>query len=190
MQILKPFSDFQEIHPVNKFIHNCCFNQQQTQHTDNEARLNTLKLQELLLSVIDLRLRSKNKLLKMILFPNNFIENTLSLRLMRFSMSIMGTEEDYPFRWLFKLLENEIFIDLGEINSQHWAKRAYVNDNYSAEKNVTKLEKEELEQFISITEGTFGLIKFKIDNKTIYTFSYLPLYNENTIENSPSIIPD
>ena len=44
------------------------------------------------------------------------------------------------------------------------------------------MEKEELKQFISMTEGTFGLIKFKIDdnNKTIYTFSYLPLYNEKT----------
>jgi hypothetical protein len=58
-------------------------------------------------------------------------------------------------------------------SSQHWAKRA-CNDNwkYSEEGNVTKLEKEELKQFIIMTEGTFGLIKFKIDtNKTIYTFS-------------------
>ena len=37
-----------------------------------------------------------------------------------------------------------------------------------------------------MTEGTVGLIKFKINNnKTIYTFSYLLLTdNEKTIENS------
>ncbi len=176
MQTLKPFFGFQEIHPTNKFIYNCYSNHQQTQHhTDNEAQIKTSKLQEMLLSVIDFRLRSKNNLLKMIVFPNNFIENTLALRLLRFLMSMMRNEEDHTFRWLLELLENEGFIDLGEIGSQHWAKRAYSGDNYSVEKNVTKLEKEELKQFISIAEGTFGLIKFKIDDKTIYTFSYLPL---------------
>ena len=47
-------------------------------------------------------------------------------------------DEDYPFRWLFELLENEGFVDLGEISSQHWARRAYDNDhgNYSAEENM------------------------------------------------------
>ena len=66
-------------------------------------------------------------------------------------------------RWLFELLKNERFVDLGKISSQHWARRAYYDDgNYSAEGNITKLEKEELKQFINMTEGTFGLIKFKI----------------------------
>ena len=36
-----------------------------------------------------------------------------------------------------------------------------------------------------MSEGTSGLIIFKIDNnKTVYTFNYLPLNNENMLENS------
>ena len=92
----------------------------------------------------------------------------------------MGDKEQFrQLRWLFELLENEIFIDLGEISSQHWANRAYDDNDgekYLTEDNVTKLEMNELKHFISITKGTFGLIKFKIDNnKIIYAFSYLPL---------------
>ena len=33
------------------------------------------------------------------------------------------------------------------------------------------LGKEELKQFINITGGTFGLITFKINNKSIYSFT-------------------
>ena len=62
----------------------------------------------------------------------------------------------------------------------------YDNDKFSAEgKYVAKLDNEELKQFINMTEGTFGLIKFTIDNNnTIYTFSYLPIDNVKTMENS------
>ena len=98
----------------------------------------------------------------MIVFTDGLIENALSLKLLIFLMDIIGTE-NYQFRWLFELVENEGFVDLGEVSSQHWIKRAY--DRYSAEEKDTKLEKEELKQFISITEGTFGLIKFRIDKK-------------------------
>ncbi len=178
---LKPFFDFQEIHSANKFIHSCYWNQQQQQkyHKNNDSQIKTLKLQEILLSVIDHRLKSKIKLLKMIVFPDSLIENALSLELLIFLMDIIGTEND-QFRWLFELVENEGYVDLGEVSSHHWIKRAY--DRYSAEEKVTKLEKEELKHFISITEGTFGLIKFRIDKKTIYTFSYLPFDNEKTIQ--------
>lgn len=191
METLKPFFDFHEIYPANKFIHCCDYSnqqQQQKQYTDDndDFQIKISKLQEILLSVINYRLKSQNTLLKMIVLPINCIENSLSLKILIFLMDIMGNEkEDYPLRWLFELLENERFVDLGEISSQHWAKRACNDGNYSADENVTKLEKEELKQFISRTEGTFGLIKFKIDNnKTIYTFSYLLLDNEKTIGNS------
>ena len=196
MPTLKPFFDFQEIHPANKFFHSCHSNQQQRKHKDNnDPQIQTLNLQEILLSVIDSRLKSENILLKMIVLPQNLIENSLSFKLLIFLIDIVGNEnEDYQLRWLLELLENEGFVDLGDINSQHWARRAYFdndndndNDDYSAEENITKLEKEELKEFISMTEGTFGLIKFKIDedNKTIYTFSYLLLTDdEKTIDNS------
>ena len=92
-------------------------------------------------------------------------------------MDKIGTEKD-PYRWLIELVENEGFVDLGEISYDHWIKRAY--DCTSTEEKATILEKEELKQFISVTEGTFGLIKFRIDKKTIYTFCYLPFDNTKT----------
>jgi hypothetical protein len=175
---LEPFFDFQEIQPTNKFIHSCSLNQQQQKHhKDNNCQIQTSKLQELLLSVIDIRLKSEDKLLlKMIVFPDFYIENALSLKILIDLMENIGNIK-YPFRWLFELVENDGFIDLGEIkNSDHWIKRAF--DCSSTEEKVSKLEKEELKQFISITEGTFGLIKFRIDKKIIYTFCYLPLDDE------------
>jgi hypothetical protein len=179
IQTLEPFFDFQDIQPTNKFIHSCYSNQQQQQkqHKDNNSQIKTLKLQEILLSVIDYRLKAENKLLKMIVFPDDLIENVLSLKLLLFLMDIMGTEKD-PFRWVFELVVDEGFVDLGEISSEHCIKRAY--DCSSTEEKVTILEKEEIKQFISITKGTFGLIKFRIDKKIIYTFSYLPLDKEKT----------
>ena len=79
----------------------------------------------------------------MIVFPQDLVENSLSLKLLIFLMDIVGNEKEYyPLRWPFKLLENERFVDLGEISSQHWASRAYYDDsNYLEEGKITKLEK-------------------------------------------------
>ncbi|HET7642388.1 MAG TPA: hypothetical protein VFK40_02680 [Nitrososphaeraceae archaeon] len=179
--IFEPFFDFQEIHSSNKFIHNCYSIQLQQKHQNNDINNNieTLNLQELLLSIINIRLKSEDKLLlKMIVFSDNLIENALALKILIDLIDNIGTEKDQA-RWLFELVENEGFVDLGEISSDHWMKRAY--DCSSTEEKVTKLEKEELKQFLSITEGTFGLFKFRIDKKTIYTFCYLPFDNTKTI---------
>ena len=105
----------------------------------------------------------------MSILPNDFIENSICMEITKFFIDILK-DQDYPYKWIFKLLENERFVDLGEINSDHWARRAYSNPE-----NVTILEKEELNQFINIMEGTFGLITFKINKKTIYCFIYIPL---------------
>jgi hypothetical protein len=177
IQTLESFFDFQEIQPTNKFIHYCYSNQQQ-HPKDNDSQIKILNPKEMLLSVIDYRLKSENKLLKMIIFPDDLIENAQYLKILIFLMDKIGGTKKDPFRWLFELVENEGFVDLGEISSEHWIKRAC--DYSSTEEKVTKLEKEELKQFINITEGTFGLIKFRIDKKIIYTFSYLPLDNEKT----------
>ncbi|HJT83340.1 MAG TPA: hypothetical protein VJ697_02565 [Nitrososphaeraceae archaeon] len=183
------FFNFQEIDSSNKFGHSCYFYQQQQQrqqlqqnhYKDNYSQIQISKLQELLLSVIDYRLKSENKLLlKMIVFPDYLIENALLLKILISLMDLMDiieTEKD-PLRWLFELVENDGFVDLGEIGSGHWIQRAY--DSYSTNEKATILKKEELKQFITITKGTFGLIKFRKDKKIIYTFCYLPLDNEKT----------
>jgi hypothetical protein len=168
MSTLNPFVEYQNIYPMNEFSHGCI--NLQKYEGNNDLKIQTLKLQQLLLSVIDIRLKSENILLKMIVFPNYFIENFLCMKITKFFIDILG-DQAYRFNWIFKLLENEKFVDLGEINADHWARRACD----STPENVTILEKEELKQFISIMEATFGLITFKINKKTIYTFSYIPL---------------
>ncbi len=167
-QILEPVFDYQNIHPVNGFNH-YCFNQQKYEDS-NDPKLLTLKLQQTLLSVIDYRLGSENILLKMSILPNGFIENSICMELSKFFIDILK-DQDYPYKWILKILENERFVDLGEINSDHWARRACDSNP----ENVTILEKEELKQVINIIKGTFGLITFKINKKTIYCFIYIPL---------------
>jgi ribosomal protein L37AE/L43A len=167
-QTLEAFFDYQNTHPVNEFDH-YCFNQQKYEG-NNDPKLLTLKLQQTLLSVIDYRLGSENILLKMSILPNSFIENSICMEITKFFIDILK-DQDYPYKWIFKLLENERFVDLGEINADHWARRACDSNP----ENVTILEKEELKQFINIMEGTFGLITFKIDKKPVYSFSYIPL---------------
>ena len=42
----------------------------------------------------------------------------------KFFIEILN-EQDYPYKWILKPLENERFFDLGEINADHWARRVY-----------------------------------------------------------------
>ncbi|HVP82921.1 MAG TPA: hypothetical protein VMS35_07770 [Nitrososphaeraceae archaeon] len=167
-QTLEAFFDYQNIHPANEFNHYCL--NQQKYDDSNDPKLLTLKLQHTLLSVIAYRLGSENILLKMSILPNGFIENSICMEITKFLMNILK-DQDYPYKWIFKLLENEKFVDLGEINADHWARRACDSNP----ENATTLEKEELNQFINITGGTFGLISFKINKKPVYSFSYIPL---------------
>lgn len=98
----------------------------------------------------------------MIILPDDLIETTSSFKNLISFMDKIVTEK-HPFRWLFELVENEGFVYVGEItSSDHWIKRAYCN---STEEKVSISGKEELKQFTSITEGIFGLIKFRIDKK-------------------------
>ena len=167
-QTLEAFFDYQDIKPMNEFNHYCVNRQKYEGNTD--TKLFTLKLQQTLLSVIDYRLGSENILLKMSILPNDFIENSICMEITKFFIDILK-EQDYPYKWIFKLLENQRFVDLGEINADHWARRAYDSNP----ENVAILEKEELKQFIHIMEGTFGLITFKINKKRVYGFRYIPL---------------
>jgi hypothetical protein len=179
VQTLKPFLKLNEIHPANKFIHYCYSNrqQQQKQHRDNDPLIDTSRLQEFLLSNIDFIVQSENKILKVMVFPEILIKNGFYIKIMIHLMDLLGIGT-HPIRWLLELVENEGFKDLGDIHSEHWIKRGY--DCHSTEEKITILKKEELMQFISITEGTIGLIKFRLDKKVIYTFSYLRLHNEKT----------
>ena len=74
-------------------------------------------------------------------------------------------------RWLFELLTVEKFIDIGEIDSDHWTIRAYT----SKQRNNILLDRNELKEFVTLTDASFGLIKFKMDQILRYMFSWIPL---------------
>jgi hypothetical protein len=160
--------DFQNMNSIKECPN--CFNPQQS--NDNLTSIWT-DCQQLLLSIIYSRLESEKILLVMKVLPNEFIENALLPSLLIIAM-IKGNYDFHSiipifhFLEIMKLFGNERFFDLGEINPSHWAKRAYDSEI------ISHLDKKELQQFITVTKGTFGLIKFKIDGKTIYTFSFIP----------------
>jgi hypothetical protein len=193
MPTLQCFFDFQKIYLVNKFIHSCCYSnyQQQQYYIDNinndDPQLSmTLKFYVLLLStIICLSLKVENKLLKMTVFSDDLVTNPLILYIFFGFLDKIGNkkeEENYPRNWLLELVNNEEFTDLGEIkSSHHWTRRAYSSSSYDvnystiAEGKVTELEEEEIKQFIFMTGGTFGFIKFKID--TTKQYMHLVIYN-------------
>jgi len=115
-QTLEVFFDYQDIYPVNEFKH-YCFNQQKYE-SNNDPNLLTLNLQQTLLSVIEYRLGPEKIILKMSILPNGFIENSTCMEITKFIIDKLK-DQDYPYKGIFKLLENKRFIDLGEINADH-----------------------------------------------------------------------
>jgi hypothetical protein len=163
---------------INSFeCNNCAFQSHQFNYCD--PFIITQKNHELLLSIIYDRIKTEKIPLKMIVFPKQFIENVFCPWMLNFLIILTGgNSNDNSLIGIFKLSEimrlfkNERFFDLGET----WASHS-VNQAYDSEK-IILLEKEKLKQFVSITKGTFGLIKFKINEKTIYALGYIPFFIE------------
>jgi hypothetical protein len=76
-------------------------------------------------------------------------------------------------KWIFKLLKVEKFIDLGEINHDHWAYRAYNSSN------EIFFEKEELRSIVKILHASFGLIVFEVNRSKKFMFCGIPLSEES-----------
>ena len=73
--------------------------------------------------------------------------------------------------WFQKLLVNEEFIDLKNIDENDWPNRLITSNH-----NSTEITREELVQFINLSNSTFGLFKFQKDHIIICLFfSYLQL---------------
>ena len=111
-----------------------------------------------LLEYIKTNAARENTTLKTITIPNLFIKTPIPL-----------------IRWLFELLTVDKFIEVGEISSDHWANRAY----NSKQGNNIGLDRNELKEFVTITDASFGLIEFKIDRVSKYMFSWIPLANNH-----------
>jgi hypothetical protein len=127
------------------------------------------KLLNYLLEYIKIKAARENTTLKTITIPNLFIKTPIPLIIIE-SLSKIYDFND-PIRWLFELLTVDKFIKVGEIGSDHWANRAY----NSKQGNNIGLDRNELKEFVTITDASFGLIEFKIDHVSKYMFSWIPL---------------
>ena len=111
----------------------------------------------------------ENISLKTITIPNLFIKTPFPLVILDSLSKIYDLDDSR--RWLFELLTVDKFIEVGEIASDHWANRAY----NSKQGNNIVLDRNELKEFVTITDGSFGLIEFKIDHVSKYMFGFLLL---------------
>jgi hypothetical protein len=150
--------------------------------TANEENKNTIDPEVLKFSInkifeiIDKKRNPKLKLcLRSIKIPKNFhlqlILNQIQFQFQYNEQDSETTKENVP-SWLQKLLVNEKFIDLENIDENDWANRLMTSNN-----NTTEITREELVRFINLSNSTFGLFKFQKDHNIIsyLFFSYLQL---------------
>ena len=126
-------------------------------------------LKDCLLYYIKTNPACENTTLKTITIPNLFIETPFPLVILDSLSKIYDLDD--PLHWLFELLTVDRLIEVGEIDSDHWAIRAY---NSKPGKSIV-LARNELKEFVTITDASFGLIEFKIDHISRYMFSWIPL---------------
>lgn len=110
----------------------------------------------------------ENTILKTITISNLYIKTPIPLIIIESFSKIYDFDD--PIRWLFELLTVDKFIEVGEVGSDHWANRAY----NSKQGNNMVLDRNELKEFVTITNASFGLIEFKIDHVSKYMFSWIP----------------
>jgi hypothetical protein len=72
------------------------------------------------------------------------------------------------------LLKLEKSIDLGEIDSEHWACRCH-----DSQDGIIVLEKEELQHVIKTLNATFAFLTFEINQDKKFIFCYTPLNNKS-----------
>jgi hypothetical protein len=169
-EILFPIYDFKEIASIKEFDYGSfCLLFHKIHSLANLGKL----LKDCLLYYIKTNPSCENTTLKTITIPNLFIETPFPLVILDSLSKIY--EPDDPLRWLFELLTVDTFIEVGEIGSDHWAIRAY---NSKPGNNIV-LDRKELKEFVTITDASFGLIKFKKDNISRYIFSWIPLSKYN-----------
>ena len=74
---------------------------------------------------------------------------------------------------IFTILKTENFIDLGEINCEHWACRDYDSENGIA------LKKKELQNIVKTLNATFGLVIFEVNHSRKFMFCHIPLIKKS-----------
>jgi hypothetical protein len=177
-EILLPIFDFDDIIEEEKFQHKCG-NHSFTSQYHNEKMMDhnvdhyyhSKNILDLLLSIISSRINSQKIILETVVLPDILIQNPICF----FILEIITNVFDLNLipNQVFKILKSEKFIDLGEIDSKHWACRSYDSQN------DIELEKEELQDVLRTLNATFAFLTFEIDHHKKFIFCYIPLTNKS-----------
>ena len=173
------FSAFESIKTSSEHV--CCFNLNLLPRKiyENKNIIN-LKIKEFsiykIFSIIDKKRVTKSKLcLKSIKIPLDFYQQ-LNFNQNQFNQNEKVNENNIinTTSWLQKLLLNETFFGLENTDENNWALRLT-----SSKDNGPVITREELIQFINLSNSTFGLFKFqKIPSTIHHFFVYLQLEME------------
>jgi hypothetical protein len=172
-KILLPIFDFEDIISLEKFEHNCIDNSSKYYKEVKNDKIYSCDgggIYDSLESIIKSRLNSEKILLEIFLIPDVIIQNPSSFLMLKIIQDIFDLR--IISEWIFKFLNIKRYIDLGEINLDHWAYHAYNSQN------GIRLEKEELQSVVRTLNATFGLITFEINNSRKFMFCFIPLTNE------------
>ena len=176
------FSGFDSIKTISEHV--CYFNFYLFPRANEEKNKNTIdpKIKEFsinkIFSIIDKKIDPKPKLyLKSIEIPTDFHEQ-LNFDQSQFNNNEKCNENNNNVNiptWLQKLLLYEKFVDLENTDDENNLAHRLTSSN----DNNTEISREELIQFINLSNSTFGLFRFQKDHSIVhYFFTYLHLEKE------------
>ena len=177
-EILLPIFDFDDIIEEEKFQHKCWnysfisqYHNEKMMDHDLDHYYYSNNVQDLLLSIISSRINSQKIALKTVVLPEVIIQNPICFFILEIIKNVF--ELNLIPNKIFNLLKVEKFIDLGEINLDYWAYRAYNSPN------EIFLGKEELRSIVKILHASFGLIVFEVNRSKKFMFCCIPLSEES-----------
>jgi hypothetical protein len=172
-ETLLPIFDFDNIISSENFKHNC-IDDFSKYDNDVEYKGDSYSIYDSLVSIINSRINSEKIILETFVLPQVLIQNPLCLFIFQIIQKVFDLNSLIIPSWILKLLQVEKFIDLGQINYEHWAYLAY-----DSQDSIIVLEKEELQNIVKILYATFAFVTFEVNNKRKFMFCYIPLSKES-----------
>jgi hypothetical protein len=169
---LLPIFDFEDTISSKNFKHNC-IDDFSKYDNDVEYKGHSCGIYDSLVSIINGRINSEKIIVETFVLPQVLIQNPLCLFIFQIIQNIFDLNSIIVPSWILKLLKVDKFIDLGEIDSEHWACRCY-----DSQDGIIVLEKEELQHVIKTLNATFAVLTFEINNSRKFIFCYIPLNNK------------
>ena len=173
-ETLLPIFEFEDIISSEKFEHKCIDDSSKYYKEVKNDKIHSCDgggIYNSLESIIKSRLNSEKILLETFVIPDVIIQNLQSFLMLKIIQTVFDL--NIISEWIFKLLKIKRYIDLGEINLDHWAYHAYNSQNEII------LEKEELQNVLITLNATFAFLTFEIEHNKKFMFCFIPLTNKS-----------